>query len=201
MRLLWKPSETVSLMVNADAANQRGVGEGWVITPHLAGTDRWEGSNSAANTARLIAATPPPLVPGIRVAGTSRQDNRFYNLSAQLDVDLRFATLTVIPAYRRANEDYDTWGGFLYYQKNVGDQYSVETRLGSDGQTLKWVIGAYYYDDSQNVDAGARDCQDFRVWTGIMGKKESHYVTTQRACDTERASGPSVSWWSRQRRL
>ena len=29
------------------------------------------------------------------------------------------------------------------------------------------------------------DCQDFRVWTGIMGKKESHYVPTQRACDTE----------------
>jgi len=29
------------------------------------------------------------------------------------------------------------------------------------------------------------DCQDFRVRAGIMGKKESHYVTTQRACDTE----------------
>ena len=24
------------------------------------------------------------------------------------------------------------------------------------------------------------DCQEFRVWTGIMGKKESHYVSTQR---------------------
>jgi hypothetical protein len=29
----------------------------------------------------------------------------------------------------------------------------------------------------------AGDCQDFRVWAGIMGKKESHYVTTQRTCD------------------
>lgn len=28
-----------------------------------------------------------------------------------------------------------------------------------------------------------RDCQDFRVWAGIMGKKESHYVPTQRTCD------------------
>jgi len=27
------------------------------------------------------------------------------------------------------------------------------------------------------------DCQDFRVWAGIMGKKESHYVPTQRTCD------------------
>jgi hypothetical protein len=27
------------------------------------------------------------------------------------------------------------------------------------------------------------DCQDFRVWAGIMGKKESHYVSTQGAGD------------------
>ena len=29
------------------------------------------------------------------------------------------------------------------------------------------------------------DCQKFRVWAGIMGKKETHYVTTQRAYDTQ----------------
>ena len=29
----------------------------------------------------------------------------------------------------------------------------------------------------------AGNCQDFRVWAGIMGKKESHYVPTQRTCD------------------
>ncbi|OYY88632.1 MAG: hypothetical protein B7Y45_14355, partial [Sphingomonas sp. 28-66-16] len=33
-----------------------------------------------------------------------------------------------------------------------------------------------------------RDCQDFRVRAGIMGKKEIPYVPTQRACDSERAS-------------
>jgi transposase InsO family protein len=30
---------------------------------------------------------------------------------------------------------------------------------------------------------GVTDCQEFRVWAGIMGKKESHYVSTQRTCD------------------
>jgi len=30
-----------------------------------------------------------------------------------------------------------------------------------------------------------RDCQDFRVWAGIMGEKETHYVPTERACVTE----------------
>jgi hypothetical protein len=29
------------------------------------------------------------------------------------------------------------------------------------------------------------DCQEFRVQAGIMGRKESHYVPTQRAFDTE----------------
>ena len=28
------------------------------------------------------------------------------------------------------------------------------------------------------------DCRDFRVWVGIMGKKETQYVPTQRASDT-----------------
>lgn len=31
----------------------------------------------------------------------------------------------------------------------------------------------------------SRDCQEFRVWAGITGKKETRYVPTQRACDTE----------------
>jgi hypothetical protein len=29
------------------------------------------------------------------------------------------------------------------------------------------------------------DCQDFRVWAGIKGKKEPHYVPTQRAFDPD----------------
>lgn len=32
------------------------------------------------------------------------------------------------------------------------------------------------------------DCQEFRVWAGIMGKWESQNVSTQRACDTKRSS-------------
>ena len=43
------------------------------------------------------------------------------------------------------------------------------------------------------------DCQDFRVWAGIMGKKDSQYVPTQRACDTERSSRSASGRGSRQR--
>ncbi|GGD81153.1 hypothetical protein [Croceicoccus mobilis] len=39
------------------------------------------------------------------------------------------------------------------------------------------------YHDRKGAAAG--DCQEFRVWAGIMGKKESHYVPTQRTCDPQ----------------
>ncbi|MEG8223162.1 hypothetical protein OSJ57_21505 [Sphingomonas sp. HH69] len=45
---------------------------------------------------------------------------------------------------------------------------------------LKQVL---WYAQTNKHDVG--DCQDFRVWPGIMGNKESHYVTTQRTCHTE----------------
>ena len=35
-------------------------------------------------------------------------------------------------------------------------------------------------------------CQEFRVWAGIMGKKEPEYASTQRACDPERDSRPAA---------
>lgn len=36
------------------------------------------------------------------------------------------------------------------------------------------------------------DCQDFRVWRGIMGNKETQYVTTERTLDTERHPRPTA---------
>ncbi|WP_420794439.1 IS66 family insertion sequence element accessory protein TnpB [Sphingomonas hankookensis] len=39
------------------------------------------------------------------------------------------------------------------------------------------------------LHAKRRECQEFRVRAGIKGKKETRYVPTQRACDTERVTG------------
>jgi hypothetical protein len=52
---------------------------------------------------------------------------------------------------------------------------------------LAWEISAHRDEDHglREIDALLWDCQDFRVWPGIMGNKESHYVTTQRTCHTE----------------
>jgi very-short-patch-repair endonuclease len=53
------------------------------------------------------------------------------------------------------------------------------------------ILRFWNHDVVENIEGvadairSARDCQDFRVWPGIMGNKESHYVTTQRTCHTE----------------
>ena len=50
--------------------------------------------------------------------------------------------------------------------------------------------------DAILVDEGQdyRECQEFRVRAGIMGKKEPRNVPTQRACDTERSAGSAAGW-------
>jgi putative transposase len=61
----------------------------------------------------------------------------------------------------------------------------------------RWSLD--FVSDSLACGRRFRECQDFRVWAGIMGKRESQYVATQRACDTERASRPVAGWRRCQR--
>ena len=82
----------------------------------------------------------------------------------QVDYDMDFATLTVIPAYRRTDARFALQPSFLY---NVGgasdaagdrttgetsDQYSLEARLGGETDRLNWVIGGYAFKENQSND-------------------------------------------------
>src|SRR3546814_1158985 len=53
----------------------------------------------------------------------------------------------------------------------------VSMRPWSPSTVVFWLI---WHSWKLRSFCSARDCHDFRVWAGIMGKKESHYVTTQR---------------------
>ena len=73
-----------------------------------------------------------------------------YSATTQLDWDLGFATLTVMPGYRRLDAAYRTYvPGFLVETTETSRQKSLETRMRHDGTRLKWVVGNYLYREDQ----------------------------------------------------
>ncbi|PKP81627.1 MAG: TonB-dependent receptor [Alphaproteobacteria bacterium HGW-Alphaproteobacteria-18] len=81
--------------------------------------------------------------------------------SAALTVDRQFGdlTLTSITAYqdveRSAHENTDSSSLQMLeaFYNNTQEQFSQELRLASDGDKLKWVVGAYYMQDTTTSDS------------------------------------------------
>jgi hypothetical protein len=66
---------------------------------------------------------------------------------------------------------------------------------------LEYRMAKAFHDHWLNLEASglrAGECQDFRVWAGIVGKKESQYASTQRTCDSQRASRSTAGGRGRQ---
>lgn len=147
-QLLWQPDEAVSLLLRGDVSHIGGIGTGTVPKPAVNG-DPWHD-----------ATDPPfafPFTFGAGTPGFTQPNDRFVDLndwgvSAELNADLGFATLTIIPAYRHLN--YEATGypnNFRFYEKSKNRQTSVETRLGHDSGTLKWTLGGFYYREEQDI--------------------------------------------------
>ena len=81
------------------------------------------------------------------------QDSNFYGANAQIDADLGFGTLTVIPAWRYGDENYlSSAGGFAYRQRQKNEQFSVEARLtGNRVGMFDYVLGGFLYQERLNV--------------------------------------------------
>lgn len=166
-----------------------GNGTGQAIIPRIPGQSAWMGNTDpvagAAYIARATAifngalaggcnpAPPPagncPPAPAILQDPSAFnagyfQDVDSYSASLQTDFDLDFATLTVIPAYRKTTARFTVVPSFLY---NVGGAYtasgdrsdgesskqtSLEVRLANQSDKLKWVIGGYYFNEDQSAE-------------------------------------------------
>lgn len=146
-------SGDTSVLLTAAYSHLGGMGDAAVIAQRFGNTtpvssvsppsNPWAGPTDPATLAR-IEATNPTYVDQPQDDGY--QDVETYHLSAQIDHDFHWATLTVIPSYvgsRFETLSYPalvvpTWG------KAVSDQMSLEARLSSpDGSRIKWVLGAF----------------------------------------------------------
>ena len=85
-----------------------------------------------------------------------------------------------LAATQSGTDDFDADGLTIYIDDGDG--------IFNGGDVAAALIDELAEDDTVRVFVVAnialsRDCQEFRVWAGIMGKKETPYVTTQRTCD------------------
>ena len=78
------------------------------------------------------------------------QRSDFYGANAQVDWNVGFGTLTIIPAWRYGDEDYlSSAGAFAYRQVQTNEQFSLEARLTGDRVGMfDYVLGGFLYDEN-----------------------------------------------------
>ena len=160
LKLLFKPSEAVSVLLSVDGARIRGNNAGYVYLPRRPGSSAWEGTTSpgaVAYTATFDPLIAPPAPNFITDPGGNRNTfvhNNFYNVSAQIDWNLQFATLTIVPAYRHTSISSLSYDAESQGLVGHADQTTLEARLGNSGERLKWTAGAYFFHEHNPGTAG-----------------------------------------------
>lgn len=170
--LLLEPSPDWSMLLVADYFDQGGKGPGNVLIPTATFaaprlSDRIGGSDPVAQTAAAVAARTlagNPFCGGlgnlvnsgcVRLPqGDGFLDNTFWGVSATIEGNLGFGTLTVLPAYRRTDTNFRTYlPGFLGEIDDSSEQMSVEVRVSSNAdQPLRYVLGGFYYSEDQAAE-------------------------------------------------
>lgn len=153
LQLLWEPTADISLLLNGNYQHLGGKGAGGILTPQLPG-DEFRGASDAAVTA-IYRAEPRigPLL--VHPERDGFVDYYTRAVGAELNWNLGFATLTVLPAYRYSNlRDRGYVPGFLVASEQRLKQRSLEARLGNDAEDLKWVVGAFYFDHQTDSPDG-----------------------------------------------
>ena len=80
----------------------------------------------------------------------ARVDNSFYGFNAEIAWDVGPGTLTIIPAWRYTDLDYNAAAAaFAYDNVESAEQYSLEARFAGERIGIfDYTIGAYYYDET-----------------------------------------------------
>ncbi|HEY9091838.1 TonB-dependent receptor [Parasphingorhabdus sp.] len=163
-KLLYEPSENVSLLLSADYSKDTSI--------CCLSTVRTLGTNAnLANYLEQYDITPGPdnldVVAGKPFGTLPGAPLRVYKgVSGQLDIDLDGIELTSVTAYRDNHYILDFDGDQTpldRFDYNGGDydykQFSQELRVASPaGQTIEWLAGLYYFHSTNNVyyQAGGR---------------------------------------------
>ncbi|MBO9580447.1 MAG: TonB-dependent receptor [Sphingobium sp.] len=136
-----------NMNIMVDYGHVGGMGSGGTIMPLLGGKG-WLGPSDPAVIAAYLATTPTAPVPQIMAKKDGYQNNDYVGVLGTFNADLGFAKLTVIPAWRKTNLNFRSYASsFLIDARENSHQLSLESRLANETDKLKWVLGAYYFDE------------------------------------------------------
>lgn len=142
VRALWEPNSDLSVAFGGSFANVGGVGPTRVYRPALFG-DPWTGPQDPRITSTLF----PTLL--VRNDNSIDTDSRTFN--AEVNWDFGGATLTVVPAYRYMKTRSNIGIDLIFDETDKSNQYSLEGRLAGDVSGLKWIVGAFAFNEDLSV--------------------------------------------------
>ena len=167
-------SDSATLRVSVDYSTTEGTGN----TPTYLGSYGFQfggpsdnpnnivGYNFTPAPANVASAHTGPLTPEARSWYASLEttpaftsplpqanpfvDNRYWGITAELNLDLGFGDLVVIPAYREADLDlvFLNPGFQAAFNQDEAEQASLEARLSTSTGPVDWIFGAYYFDET-----------------------------------------------------
>lgn len=156
VRLLWRPNADISLGIRADYTHIGGQGQASVVFPTPPGADPWMAASGDLVRSYQIATGAP------RVPADGFVDNDYASISAELNANLGFAELTVIPAYRWQDFEFfsSTAGTLNFGERDEVDQESLEVRLARNTDRYNIVVGGFYFHEATDyqgrIEQGAR---------------------------------------------
>jgi iron complex outermembrane receptor protein len=167
VKILYQPNDVVKLLVAADYASIGGKGPGAADYPALVSGNPWVGLTDPRSNAVLVAgsigaltARGAPLAVATPLGGLAalkpidHLNYKPWGVSANLDVNLGFATLTLLPAYRDTKGDYySNTGGFGFGDSEDSKTTTFEARLANSGPGYNWVVGAYSFNEHMTYDS------------------------------------------------
>ena len=93
------------------------------------------------------------------------QNNHFWGVHAQMDWNLGFANLTLLPSYRDSRPDYTTTATDAHViHLETSQETSLEARLSNANDFMKWVGGLYFYHELQT----APSAPDFGLLNDVL---------------------------------
>lgn len=202
--ILWEPSADASFRLIADYDR---IDENCCILTNL--VEGPTGASIRALGGQFVSEDPFSYNVFYDIVPSNRIENS--GISLQGDIDLSFATLTSITAYRRNEVDsqFDPDATSLrLFSTNSGQSdiktFTQEVRLQSNGASklIDWMVGGYYFDERLKSGNDLFYGADFRRYLGALLGNPTQVTAFEAAAGvpagTFAASGQGISERSEQ---